>query len=611
MTFTNGYMGKWLKCDLTTGTLEDFEIPEELLRKYLGGKGIMTHMLYEHALKLEANGINLKEFDAFDAENPLLFATGPATGTRSPSSGRHHAMALKSPLTGSIGSGNTGGIWGAKLKFTGYDGIAFYGKSEKPVFLSIIDGKAELHDASKIWGLNSVEVTEKLKKKFDRSRAGVSCIGPAGENMVPIAVIMNEAHRAVGRTGMGAIMGSKKLKAMIVDGNAKPQAADPETFDAKVTEHRTKVKENGVTGEGLPAYGTGILVNIINENGLFPTNNWQEGFNPNAESISGETLAEEYLISKHACWGCPIACGRKSYATKGTYQIDKTEGPEFESMWALGNTTGINDMSAIIRSNHYADIFGMDPITLGSTIACAMELNEKGYIPKEDLQGIDLKFGNADAVVELTWMTAFKQGFGKTIGNGSLKLATKYGHPELSMSVKGLEMPAYDPRGAKGIGLNYATSNRGGCHVTGYTIAVEILGDVDRLSYEGKAELTKIFQDLTCVVNSTVNCLFLTFALGADEYAEILAPITGWDLTGDELMTIGDRIYTLERLIINKLGFAGEQDTLPKRILEEPLPGGASEGEIHNLEAIKKEYYDLRGWVDGVPTAEKLQELGL
>ncbi len=604
-------MNKWLKVNLATNEMKDFFVLEETLRKFIGGKGLAVYFLWEYATGLEEKGVVIKDIDPLSPENMLIFATGPVTGTKSPNSGRHHVMSLKSPLTGSIGSGNTGGNWGAKLKFTGYDGIMIIDKAEKPTYLSIIDGKAELHDATEIWGKNSVETSSFLRKKHDRKRAGISCIGQAGENLVPMAVIMNEEHRAAGRTGLGAVMGSKKLKAIIVEGDNKPKIAKQEEFESKVKEHVEKLKENPVTGQGLPEYGTAVLVNIINQNGLFPTHNWQKGVHKEAEKISGETLTEQYLINKHPCWGCVVACGRKSRVDSGNYKITYTEGPEYESIWALGGSTGINDMTAVIRANHYCDILGMDPISVGSTIAAAMELNEKGLIPEEDLQGMNLEFGNSDVVVELTWMAAFRQGFGYWIGEGSKRMCQHYGNPDLSMAVKGLEMPAYDPRGAKGIGLNYATANRGGCHVTGYTIAAEILGDVDRFTVEGKAELTKIFQDFTSLVNSSVNCLFLTFALGLDEYVEMLEPITGWEFTADELLETGERITNLERMLINKLGFTGKDDTLPKRLLNEQMPEGPSEGQTVDLETMKAEYYELRGWVDGIPSPEKIQELGL
>ncbi|HDN01724.1 MAG TPA: aldehyde ferredoxin oxidoreductase, partial [Candidatus Bathyarchaeota archaeon] len=357
---------------------------------------------------------------------------------------------------------------------------------------------------------------------------------------------------------------------------------------------------------------TAILVNIINQNGLLPFKNWQTGVNPEADKISGETMEKEYLIKRRPCWGCTIACGRVTRVESGPYQILYSEGPEYESVWALGNDTGVTALDAVIKANHLCDELGMDPISLGSTIASAMELYEKGYIPEEDLQGLDLRFGNPAALVEAVWRTAYKTGFGKYLALGSKKLCERYGHPELSMSVKGLEMPAYDPRGAKGIGLNYATANRGGCHVTGYTISPEILGipeKIDPLTPEGKAKWVKIFQDFTCVVNSTVNCLFTTFALTAKDYAEILSAVTGWDLTEEEIMKIGERIYNLERVIVNKYGFTGKDDTLPDRLTKEPMPEGPAKGQVVELEKMKKEYYELRGWVDGAPTQEKLREL--
>jgi aldehyde:ferredoxin oxidoreductase len=374
------------------------------------------------------------------------------------------------------------------------------------------------------------------------------------------------------------------------------------------------MKDNGVTGEGLPKLGTAILVNIVNSTGSLPFKNWQESYNENVEPISGETLAEKYLIKARPCWGCTIACGRTVKVVDGPYSLKYSEGPEYETIWAFGNSCGVMDMGAVIKANHYCNEFGLDTISLGSTIACAMELAEKGYIPEEDLQGLNLKFGDASAMVDLVWRTAYQTGIGKYIAMGSAAMAEHYGHPELSMSVKKLEMPAYDARGIKGIGLNYATSNRGGCHVTGYTISPEIVGlpeQIDRLTYEGKEIWVKIFQDFTSAVNSTVNCLFTTFALGAGDFAELLTAITGWEITDGEFLKIGERIYNLERHIMDMLGIKS-QDTLPKRLLEEPIPDGPSKGEVNKLDLMLPKYYELRGWTSkGIPTPEKLKELGI
>jgi aldehyde:ferredoxin oxidoreductase len=423
---------------------------------------------------------------------------------------------------------------------------------------------------------------------------------------------MNDEHRAAGRAGLGAIMGSKKLKAIVVSGDQKVPVAKPEEFKAVADRCLDALKKNPVTGEGLPTYGTAVLVNIINNVGALPYKNWQTGVNPDAESISGETLSGKYLIRKNMCWACTIGCGRVTSVKSGPFQILASEGPEYESIWALGSSTGVKDLDAVVKANHYCDELGIDTISLGSTIAAAMELNDKGYIPKEDLQGLDLKFGNAAAMVEAVWRTAYKVGFGKYLASGSKKLCESYGHPEFSMSVKGLEMPAYDPRAVKGIGLNYATSNRGGCHVTGYTIAPEIVGlpeKIDPLTTEGKALWVKIFQDFTSTVNSTINCLFDTFALSAKDYGDLLSAVTGWNISEDEILKIGERIYNLERVIMNKFGFDGKDDTLPTRLLKEPMPEGPAKGQVADLEKMKEEYYKLRGWVNGIPTPEKLEEL--
>ena len=596
-------MGKILNVDLSKGSINIESTDEKIAKKYIGGKGYALYLLYQILKEKE-------DIDAFGEENVLIFATGPGTGVVGfPSPGRYHVMALKSPLTGSIGSGNSGGSWGPFLKFAGFDAVVIKGASKEPVYIEIADGKAELKDASQLWGKNTFDTCKILKKG---KNASVACIGPAGENKVLLSCIINDEHRAVGRTGLGAVMGSKKLKAIAVSGDKKVEVAKPEEYKKVSKDCLEKLRKNPVTGEGLPTYGTAVLVNIINSVGALPFKNWKTGYNKDADKISGETMSKEYLIKKKACWGCVIACGRVTKVEKGPYQVSYSEGPEYESVWALGNDTGVMDFGAVIKANHICDELGMDPISLGSTIACAMELNEKGYIKEEELQGIDLKFGNAAALVELVEKTAYKDGFGKYLALGSKKLAEKFGAPDLSMSVKGLEMPAYDPRAIKGIGLNYATANRGGCHVTGYTVAPEVVGipeKIDPLSPEGKAKWVKIFQDLTCVVNSTVNCLFTTFAIGAKDYAELLSAVTGWNISEEEIMKIGERIYNLERVMINKLGFDGKDDVLPKRLLKEKMPEGAGKGQVVELEKMKKEYYELRGWENGKPTPEKLKEL--
>ncbi|MEM2273385.1 MAG: aldehyde ferredoxin oxidoreductase family protein [Candidatus Bathyarchaeia archaeon] len=608
-----GYMGRILKVDLSTGTLRAESISEDVAKKYLGGKGYAVYMLYKYLKEYESRGMAPTDIDPLGPENVLIFATGPGTGVPGfPCSGRYHVMALRSPLTGSVGSANSGGEWGPFLKFSGFDMIVIEGASEEPVYLSIINGSSELRSARDLWGKNTFDTCRILSKRVGGKNTSVACIGPAGENLVRMACIINDEHRAAGRTGLGAVMGSKKLKAIVVSGEEKVPVANRDEFREISKRCLETMRKNRVTGEGLPTYGTSILINIINNAGALPYKNWQTGVNPHADKISGETLAETYLTGRRACWGCTIGCGRVTRVPSGPFQVLRTEGPEYESIWALGSSTGVKDLDAVIKANHYCDELGMDPISLGSTIAAAMELNERDYIPEEDLQGLDLRFGNSASLVEAAWRTAYRVGFGKYLALGSKKMCEIYGHPEISMSVKGLELPAYDPRAIKGIGLDYATANRGGCHVTGYTISAEILGipeKIDPLTTEGKAKWTKLFQDFTCVVNSTVNCLFSTFALSVRDYADLLSAVTGWSLSEDDILRIGERIYNLERVIVNKLGFNDKDDALPKRLVEEPMPEGPAKGHVIKLEEMKEEYYKLRGWVNGAPTSKKLREL--
>ncbi|MEM0022970.1 MAG: aldehyde ferredoxin oxidoreductase family protein [Archaeoglobaceae archaeon] len=606
-----GYMGKVLKVNLSEGSVREEKTNIEIAKKYLGGKGYAVRLLYDYLLEYEKLGISAKDIDPFGEENVLIFATGPATGVMGfPESGRYHVMALKSPLTGSIASANSGGKFGPFMKFAGYDIIVIEGKSPDPVYIEATENGTEIKCAKKLWGLNVFDTTKALEKG-----GSVACIGPAGENLVYFASIMNEEHRAAGRTGVGAVMGSKKLKAIVVRGNKKPEVAKPDEFKQISKEMLEKVKNNPITGTGLPKYGTALLVNVINNAGGLPYKNWQKAYNEKADEISGERLAEKYLRKRIACWGCSIGCGRATEVKEGPFMVLNTEGPEYESVWALGNDTAVMNLEAVIKANHLCDELGLDTISMGSTIACAMELYEKGYVKAEDLQGMDLSFGNAAALVDAIWRTAYKAGFGKFLALGSKRLAETFGAPELSMTVKGLEMPAYDPRAIKGIGLNYATANRGGCHVSGYSVGSEIAGmpkKTDPLVYDGKAQLVKTLQDFTCVVNSAVNCLFTTFALGAEDYAKLLSAVTGWEMTAESLLRIGERIYNLERVIMNKFGFDAKDDVLPKRLITEPLPDGVAKGHVvdaKSFEKMREEYYKLRGWVNGVPTKEKLKEL--
>jgi len=604
-----GYAGKTLDVNLETGELKDKPLDEDTLRMYLGGKGLGLKLIYDEFRD---------DMQPFDPDNLLVFATGPATGARVPTSGRYHILTSKSPLTGAVGSGNSGGKWGPYLKFAGYDAVVVRGISEKPVYLSIINGKAELVEAPDIWGMTVTAVTNELigRTTGNPRKTSVVCIGPAGENLISMACIMNDEYRTAGRTGSGAVMGSKKLKAIVVSGDKRHESANPEMLVDKVAESMSLIKENPVTGPkgGLHLYGTAVLVNIVNAHGAYSSRNFQQGNFPEADEQSGERLTATYLTGTTGCWGCPIVCGRKSVVPEGPFSVRYTEGPEYETIFALGSNCGVKELDAVVKANHFCNEFGIDTISMGGTIACAMELVEKGKIPEESLLGLNLKFGDAGAMVECVWRTAYKAGFGADLALGSSKLAEKYQAPEYSINVKGMELPAYDPRAIQGIGLEYATSNRGGDHVYGYTIPSEILGipkKLDPYSTEGKPEWTIFMQDMVSAINSTVICLFTSFALGLPQYAGMLQAITGMELDPEKLLRIGERITNLERLMNNRYGFNRLQDVLPRRLTAEPTPAGPSKGQISHVPDMIDKYYELRGWVDGVPTEEKLRELGI
>jgi len=595
-----GYMGTILRVDLATGAIAKEPLNLKDAKDYIGARGLGT--------KIFCDEVDPK-VDALSPENKLIFMTGPLTGTFAGCSGRYEVIA-KAPLTGTIGAANSGGHFGPELKFAGYDGVIFENAAKEPVYLYINDEEVELRPASELWGKTVFETTDALAEACGESFR-IACVGPAAENGCLFSGVMNDKHRAAGRGGLGAVMASKKLKAVAVRGTGSVKPAEAKKFMEACVDTRAKLKAHPVSGQGLAAYGTNVLVNIINAAGALPTKNWQSSSFDEADATGGETLADKYLVKNKGCFGCSIGCGRVTRVPDGPYK-SFGEGPEYEAAWAYGADCGVSDLAAISKANFICNEYGFDPITMGSTIACAMELFQRGLI-KQDEIGMALEFGSGEAIVKMTELVAKAEGFGKKLMLGSYRLAEMYGAPELSMTAKKQEMPAYDGRSAQGMGLEYATSNRGGCHVRGYMTSPELLGvpvKIDQLVTEGKPAFLKLFQDLTACVDSSGTCLFTTFGIGLPELAEEFRTCVGDTCTDDEFLQKGERIWNLEKMFNIAAGV--EKDTLPPRLLNEAVTEGVAAGKVAELDVMLPEYYQVRGWdAEGAPTGEKLSELAL
>jgi aldehyde:ferredoxin oxidoreductase len=597
------YMGTMLRVNLSTGSIKTEDTPMDLARLYVGGRGLGSRILI--------NEIDPK-IDALGDENKLLFVTGPLTNTSAPTGGRYMVV-TKSPLTGTIASSNSGGVWGAYLKKAGYDAVIFEGKSDKPVYLSVSEDGIELKDASHVWGKRVEKTTEILSAESGQKRVSVACIGPAGEKLGLFASIMNEVHRAAGRSGVGAVMGSKNLKAVVTWGGKKSPIAKEDDFKAAVKEQIKMLKDGPITGQGLPTLGTKVLDNIINQSGMYPTRNAQEVMFEGTEKVSGEALAEKgYLKRNTGCYMCPIMCARDVELPNGR----RGEGPEYETGWAFGAMMGIDDLNAICDANFTCNDLGLDTISAGVTLACMMELWQKGFIPKEDLDhGPEPVWGSTEALSYYLTKMGLREGIGERLAEGSFRFASHYGHPELSMTIKKQELAAYDPRGVQGHGLEYAVGNRGADHVRAYLISPEILGapeKIDPQEIKGKADWAIIFQNLTGVIDSAGLCLFTSFSLGAPEYNALINGATGFDYSVEEMMQVGERIWNMERKFNLDAGVDPKEDTLPKRFFEEPAKEGPNKGQVHRLPEMLPEFYKNRGWdTTGRPTKEKLAELGL
>ena len=601
---------KVLRVDLTKGTSKVEPLNMEWANAYIGERGLGTKYLSENMDP---------KADPLGPDNVLIFATGPLTGTMASTSGRY-AVLCKGPLTNAIACSNSGGKFGAEMKFAGYDLIILQGKSPKPVYLHIVDDEVQILPADELWGKGVWFTEDWIKSHHSNPNLKIASIGEAGENMVRYACVVNDLHRAAGRSGVGAVMGSKNLKAIACHGTKGVTVDDPKRFMAVVKETHKKLAESGGRKE-LTKVGTNAMIDVMQEWGGLPTRNFQEvqfegtsKINPDAV-VTPNAHGHVNLITNKACFGCTIACGRIAHIDKEHFTVVNRKeywhasgGLEYETAYALGPVVGVDDVDALTFANFMMNEHGMDPISFGVTLAAAMEMYEMGVLTKEHTDGIELKFGNAEALAVMAEKTGKGEGFGKELGMGSMRLTAKYGHPELFMGVKGQEFAGYDSRALQGMGLGYATSNRGACH-----LKHDVFGeDMEDISGNNKAQPVKDSQDRVAMIDSTGLCLFTTAGWGVDDFVAQLDAACEGSWTKERCLESGERTWTLERMFNMKAGLTGADDSLPKRLLEDPAPSGNAKGKVAELGKMLPEYYAVRGWTkEGMPTNETLNRLAL
>jgi len=609
-----GYMGQILRVDLTKGKVSKEALRENDCKMFLGGSGLATKYLFDEVPK---------GTDPLGPDNKLIFMTGPLTGTESPSAGRY-CVVTKSPLTGFWGEGNSGGSWGVYLKNSGFDGIIFEGISPRPVYLVIDDGKAELRDAKHLWGKGVGETYRLIREELGED-FNVACIGIAGENLVKYAGIFNDVHRPAGRCGVGTVMGSKRLKAVAAGGTQEIKIANKDAF-SQISKRNYDLVNESLLKITLETYGTAMVTDLVNVRGGFPTRNWQTGVVPDIDKISGVTLESTLLVDRKHCYACPISCGRVSVVKSGPYAC-KGEGPEFESIGAFGAMCALDNLEAVTLAHNLCDDYGLDVVSTGSTIAFAIECYEKGILTKANTDGLELKFGDADVVIQLIHKIAKREGIGDLLAEGTKRVAAKLdkGAERFAMNVKGLELPAYDPRAAKICGLAFATANRGGDHITAYVEGPAFV-DIPFLCVEdskiedwivenpAEAKVVKDLEDALTVFDCVGTCKFMGMALATGEWADMIANCVGWQFSVSDFRKAGERVYNLARAFSVRDGLTRADDALPKRLLEEPLPEGAAQGHtVKKLDQSLDAYYEFRGWErrTGKPTPEKLRDLNL
>jgi len=626
MTELGGFQDHVARIDLSEGEVGYEGVDDDDAKKYIGARGLGVKYVFD-------NGTDV---DPLGPDNLLAFTNGPLTGTQTTMSGRI-AICTKSPLTGTVTDSHHGGWSGARLKWAGFDALLFEDRADSPVYAVVEDGEVELRDASDYWGQGVHQTLDDLEDDVAGSygkNLSAMAIGEAGENEVRFGCIVNEDDRASGRGGTGAVMGSKNLKAVVVKSGTKmPKPADPETFQEGHKQAMQVIQESDITAPnegGLSVYGTNVLMNLTEEMDGLPTKNGHytstsseaelapDEPNIDSENVSGENVRENILVDEPTCHSCPVACKKEVEVQvnhKGNDMNVRMESYEYESAWALGPNSMNDDRDKVAVMIDRCNDYGMDTIDAGNIMAFAMEATEKGYLP----EGEGMEWGDADEMIDMLGKIARQEGYlGDLLAEGQKRAAEEIDGHDCRLDVKGQSIPAYDPRGLKGMAIGYATSNRGACHLRGYTPAAEILGvpeKVDPTEWEGKGELTVVFQDLHAISDSFDICKFNAFAEGIEEYVLQYNGMTGRDLSEDELMDAGKRVYTLERYYNNLVGFDGDDDDLPGRFVEgheDAVPAqGGIEGELAELDELKEEYYAERGWVDGVVPDERLDELSI
>ena len=602
----SGYADRIAHVDLTSGTVDYKGIPEEWALKYIGARGLGVRYVFENGPQVEP----------LSPDNILCFMNGPLTGTAANMSGRM-AIVTKSPLTGTVTDSHHGGWSAARLRWAGFDGLIFKGRADKPVYAYIEDGQVELRDASMVWGMGVHDTVKYFQAKYGEKDLTVIAIGQAGENLVRFASWVNENDRASGRGGTGCVGGSKNLKAVVIKAKKSlPKPADKEAWK-KAHDRALSVimDEANITSPrkgGLSLYGTNVLMNITNTMGALPSWNGKvTAYGDECENLSGEHVYDHILVNNPTCHACPVACKKEVELKDGMYKGLRMESVEYESAWALGANSGHHEINAVVKLIDQCNDYGMDTIELGNLFSTYMELSENAYVNGHG----SLAWGDWERMIQLAEMIAYRQGVGDALAEGPMRFAASVGHPEMSNNVKGQSIPAYDPRGLKGMGIAYATSNRGACHLRAYTPAAELnlmpFKSVysDPLDWTDKGELTKVFQDIHAFSDSLDLCKFSAFAQGMDEYVSQYAAFCGIDFTVEDGLIAGERIYNLERYYNNLAGHAEGSDYLPHKFTHQPSTEPGNLGHVCELDNMLADYYRVRGWKDGVVPEAKLREL--